>query len=140
MSLLVYYSSASGNTQRFIEKLGFPALRIPIGVEQVMLQISQPFVLVCPTYADGNGKGAVPPEVIRLLKDAETRQWLRGVVASGNRNFGHLFACSGKIIARNCQVPLLYQFELAGTDKERREVAQKLQQFWLTTPSMTSAF
>ncbi|ENM5841881.1 class Ib ribonucleoside-diphosphate reductase assembly flavoprotein NrdI [Vibrio mimicus] len=130
MSLLVYYSSASGNTQRFINKLGLPALRIPIGVEQPLPEITEPFVLVCPTYADGHGRGAVPQEVIRLLKHPQARQNIKGVIGSGNRNFGHLFACSGKIVARNCQVPLLYQFELAGTDKELREVSGRLQQFW----------
>lgn len=130
MSLLVYYSSASGNTQRFITKLGLPALRIPIGVEQPLPEITEPFVLVCPTYADGHGRGAVPQEVIRLLKHPQARQNIKGVIGSGNRNFGHLFACSGKIVARNCQVPLLYQFELAGTDKELREVSGRLQQFW----------
>ncbi|ENM5731248.1 class Ib ribonucleoside-diphosphate reductase assembly flavoprotein NrdI [Vibrio mimicus] len=131
MSLLVYYSSASGNTQRFITKLGLPALRIPIGVEQPLPEITEPFVLVCPTYADGHGRGAVPQEVIRLLKHPLARQNIKGVIGSGNRNFGHLFACSGKIVARNCQVPLLYQFELAGTDKELREVSSRLQQFWV---------
>ncbi|ENM5726388.1 class Ib ribonucleoside-diphosphate reductase assembly flavoprotein NrdI [Vibrio mimicus] len=130
MSLLVYYSSASGNTQRFINKLGLPALRILIGVEQPLPEITEPFVLVCPTYADGHGRGAVPQEVIRLLKHPQARQNIKGVIGSGNRNFGHLFACSGKIVARNCQVPLLYQFELAGTDKELREVSGRLQQFW----------
>ncbi|ENM5762462.1 class Ib ribonucleoside-diphosphate reductase assembly flavoprotein NrdI [Vibrio mimicus] len=130
MSLLVYYSSASGNTERFITKLGLPALRIPIGVEQPLPEITEPFVLVCPTYADGHGRGAVPQEVIRLLKHPLVRQNIKGVIGSGNRNFGYLFACSGKIVARNCQVPLLYQFELAGTDKELREVSGRLQQFW----------
>lgn len=130
MSLLVYYSSASGNTQRFITKLGLPALRIPISVEQPLPEITEPFVLVCPTYADGHGRGAVPQEVIRLLKHPLARKNIKGVIGSGNRNFGHLFACSGKVVARNCQVPLLYQFELAGTDKELREVSGRLQQFW----------
>ena len=30
MSQLVYFSSSSENTQRFIERLGLPAVRIPL--------------------------------------------------------------------------------------------------------------
>ena len=32
--LLVYFSSVSGNTARFIEKLGMPAVRIPLQGDQ----------------------------------------------------------------------------------------------------------
>ena len=49
---LVYYSSASGNTERFMERLGLDAWRIPISPEAPMPEPQSPFVLVCPSYAD----------------------------------------------------------------------------------------
>ena len=71
--LLVYFSSASGNTARFVEKLGLPARRIPLLRQQEDLVVDEPFVLVTPTYGGGEGRGvergAVPKQVIRFLND-----------------------------------------------------------------------
>ncbi|NOI57983.1 class Ib ribonucleoside-diphosphate reductase assembly flavoprotein NrdI [Vibrio coralliilyticus] len=128
--MIVYYSSASGNTQRFIEQLSLPAIRLPIDAEQALPEISQPFVLICPTYADGHGKGAVPKSVIKALNQPQNRALLKGVIASGNRNFGELFAHAGSVIANKCQVPVLYRFELSGTQSDVDAVRQGLEQFW----------
>jgi len=59
MAGLVYYSSASGNTERFMHKLGLPAMRIPVDESAPMPEPDGPFVLISPTYADGEGHGAV---------------------------------------------------------------------------------
>ncbi|WP_194436129.1 class Ib ribonucleoside-diphosphate reductase assembly flavoprotein NrdI [Vibrio fluminensis] len=128
--MLVYYSSASGNTQRFIQQLGLPAIRLPIDTAAPTPKIEQPFVLVCPTYADGEGKGAIPEPVRKALNDKQTRSLLIGVIASGNRNFGELFAHAGKLIAHKCGVPLLYRFELAGTRNDVLTVRQGLSKLW----------
>ena len=53
--LLIYFSSVSGNTARFIEKLGLPARRIPLHRNEEDLVIDEPFVLVTPTYGGVRG-------------------------------------------------------------------------------------
>lgn len=128
--MIVYYSSASGNTQRFVERLEVDSIRLPINADEPMPILDQPYVLVCPTYADGEGRGAVPKSVIKVLNHAENRAHLKGVIASGNRNFGELFAQAGKIIAHKCKVPVLYRFELSGTQHDVQAVQQGLEQFW----------
>lgn len=75
-------------------------------------------MLICPTYADGEGRGAVPNQVIQFLNDPAHREWIIGVIGTGNRNFGATYALSGRIIADKCKVPLLYSFELAGTETD----------------------
>ncbi|SFL20830.1 protein involved in ribonucleotide reduction [Pseudovibrio ascidiaceicola] len=95
-----------------------------------MLQMADPFVLITPTYADGEGRGAVHKQVIRFLNDAANRNLLRGVIASGNRNFGAFFAHAGTIIAAKCSCPCLYKFELAGTETDIARVRQGLDLFW----------
>ncbi|MGH0002226.1 class Ib ribonucleoside-diphosphate reductase assembly flavoprotein NrdI [Pseudovibrio ascidiaceicola] len=130
MSGLVYFSSPSGNTHRFVECLGHPAERIPYRRSEPMLQMADPFVLITPTYADGEGRGAVHKQVIRFLNDAANRNLLRGVIASGNRNFGAFFAHAGTIIAAKCSCPCLYKFELAGTETDIARVRQGLDLFW----------
>lgn len=128
--MIVYYSSKSGNTKRFVEHLGLPALRLPISPNEALPEITQPFVLICPTYADGEGHGAVPKTVIKALNREDIRDLLKGVIGSGNRNFGELFAYAGTVISRKCHVPLLYQFELSGTPQDVQNVRQGLEKFW----------
>ncbi|WP_128253830.1 class Ib ribonucleoside-diphosphate reductase assembly flavoprotein NrdI [Falsirhodobacter deserti] len=125
MAGLVYYSSGSGNTRRFVERLGLPATRIAGEI-----RVSEPYVLLTPSYSDGEGRGAVAKPVIRFLNDPANRALIRGVIASGNLNFGEHFALAGKIIAAKCNVPLLYTFELAGTDDDLARVKQGLDTFW----------
>lgn len=132
MGGLVYFSSRSGNTKRFIHALERTATRIPIAAEEPMPALRVPFVLVTPTYADGQGRGAVHKQVIRFLNDPDTRYHLRGVIAGGNRNFGALFASAGDVISRKCGVPVLYRFELAGTATDIARVTEGLDRFWKT--------
>ncbi|SMX26420.1 Putative NrdI-like protein [Pelagimonas phthalicica] len=123
---LVYFSSKSGNTHRFIQRLGLPALRLSAEMDQLPFPQS-PYVLICPTYADGEGRGAVPKQVIRFLNDPERREGILGVIGAGNRNFGATYGLAGRIIAQKCNVPLLYTFELAGTDTDIARVRAGLE-------------
>ena len=127
---LVYYSSRSGNTQRFVDRLGLRALRIPISPKDPMPEPPGSYVLICPSYADGEGRGAVAKQVIRFVNDPLRRVGLRGVIASGNRNFGPHFACAGDLLARKCNIPVLYRFELAGLDSDIARVRAGLDRFW----------
>lgn len=130
MSRLVYYSSSSENTHRFVTKLGFSALRLPVDAVSTADPACEPFVLVLPSYGGGGAKGAVPKPVIRFLNDPDNRNLIRGVIAAGNTNFGTAFALAGKIVAQKCAVPLLYRFELLGTDEDVINVRQGLGKFW----------
>ncbi|TKW66705.1 MAG: class Ib ribonucleoside-diphosphate reductase assembly flavoprotein NrdI [Paracoccus denitrificans] len=138
MSQLVYFSSRSGNTAKFVARLGLDALRIPIDADQPMPQPDQPYVLITPSYSDGQGRGAVHPQVVRFLNDPARRALIRGVIASGNRNFGQYYALAGRRVADKLNVPLLYRFELAGNDEDIALVTQGLHRFWRETCLMTA--
>lgn len=129
MSLLVYFSSRSGNTHRFVERLGMRASRIPLEISN-SLSVQEPFVLVTPTYGGGGTKGAVPKPVIRFLNDVGNRGLIRGVIAAGNSNFGEAFGIAGNIISAKCQVPYLYRFELLGTREDIGNVKNGMERFW----------
>lgn len=131
MSGLVYYSSSSENTHRFVQKLGVSSLRLPVDAGAEAPVVSEPFVLVLPTYGGGNGKGAVPKPVIRFLNNPANRDLIRGVIAAGNTNFGSGYALAGDIVSQKCAVPLLYRFELLGTDEDVTNVKQGLERFWI---------
>ena len=129
MGELVYFSSRSENTRRFVEKLRLPASRIPIGAE-LTLTAERPFVLIVPTYCGDGGKGAVPKQVIRFLNEAENRTNIRGVIAAGNSNFGETYGLAGDVISQKCQVPYLYRFELLGTAEDVANVKDGMGRFW----------
>ena len=130
VSEVVYFSSVSGNTARFVEKLGRPASRIPLYASEPPLEQREPYVLIVPTYGGGDGKGAVPKQVIRFLNDEQNRKHLRGVISAGNTNFGAGYGLAGDIIAKKCHVPHLYRFELFGTPDDVRVVNDGLDALW----------
>lgn len=130
MAFLVYFSSKSLNTHRFVLKTGLKAERIPLEPDAEMLKVNEHYVLVTPTYADGEGRGAVPKQVISFLNDPENRSFIRGVIASGNRNFGQYYAFAGNVISARCQVPCLYKFELMGTPEDVERVKNGVNYLW----------
>lgn len=127
--LVVYFSNVSENTHRFVEKLGVRSVRIPLGAAEA-LQVDEPYVLVVPTYGSGRGTRMVPVQVTRFLNDPHNRSLLRGVVASGNTNFGADYCRAGDVISAKCQVPLLYRFELLGSPVDVRSVQDALARLW----------
>lgn len=130
MSSLVYFSSVSGNTHRFVEKLGIPARRIQLRASEALLTVDEPYVLVVPTYGGGNEGGAVPRQVVRFLNDRHNRSLIRGVIAAGNTNFGEAYCIAGPIISAKCAVPYLYGVELMGTTEDVHRVREGLGLFW----------
>ncbi len=130
MTPIVYFSSTSENTHRFVAKLGLDARRIPLRAAEPALRAEVPFVLITPTYGGGDGQGAVPKQVIRFLNDPGNRTLLLGVISAGNTNFGAAYCLAGHIIARKCGVPHLYQFELMGTPDDVLAVQEGLASLW----------
>lgn len=136
MGHIVYFSNISGNTARFIQALECQSTRIPIYAHETVPVVEQPFVLVTPTYGGcpevtGSRGASVPKQVVRFLNNPLNRGNLRGVISSGNINFGESFAIAGDIIAAKCEVPLLYRFELMGTAQDVVDVRDGLEKFWL---------
>ena len=133
---VVYFSSASENTARFIKNCHLPeaglnVYRIPLRPKDGPLVVDEPFVIVVPTYGGGDISKALPPQVRRFLNDRGNRRLLRGVIASGNTNFGDAFCAAGDVIAAKCHVPFLYSFELTGTPEDMRKVREGLRDFFL---------
>jgi protein involved in ribonucleotide reduction len=126
MTPIVYFSSVSGNTARFVERLDRPARRLPLQARDAAVLAQEPYVLIVPTYGGGQAGGAVPKQVIRFLNVAENRGGLRGVIAAGNTNFGRSYGIAGDVISAKCGVPMLYRFELFGTQDDVRAVRDGL--------------
>lgn len=122
----VAYFSASGNTRAFLQKTGIESLSIP---SDGALRMTDPFILVVPTYSAGSGAGAIPKPVRKFLNHENNRSLIRGVVASGDRNFGTTYCYSGTEIKRRFYVPVLHQYELSGTPSDVSRVREIVTQW-----------
>jgi protein involved in ribonucleotide reduction len=104
--MLVVYDSRTGNVERFVKKLDVKAVKLQ---DCETLELNEPFVMV--TYTTGFGHA--PDNVMTFLN--RNRPLLRGVSASGNRNWGASFAKSADKISELYGVPIVHKFELSGT-------------------------
>lgn len=103
--MIVYHSSATRNTERFVAKIGLPAISLPDHPRG-------PFILITPTVGDGE----CPDAVMWYMQDWHDQ--CKGVIVGGNRNFGASFAGAGKELRKRFNIPVLYTFELAGTETD----------------------
>ena len=125
---IVYFSNYSGNTKRFVERLGEnEAIRIPIDRGSDSITVDQPYVLLVPTYGGGEGRAAIPRQVRSFLNIKENRALLRGVVGFGNTNFGEHFCKAADLISAKTGVPVIARVEIFGTEDDVKTVRERLQ-------------
>ena len=79
MSLIVYFSSSSENTHRFVQRLELPAVRIPLN-ERERIQVDEPYILIVPSYGGGGTAGAVPRQTIRITASSFAASSPRAIV------------------------------------------------------------
>ena len=116
---IVYYSFTN-NTKRFVNKLDTELEVVTIDDYNKAEQ----FILITPTYNYGN----IPDPVSHFLE--MNRRKLLGVISSGNRNWGKVFAQAGNKIASLYDVPLLHKFEMSGNEKDVEIVNNILKRYY----------
>ncbi len=99
----IIYFSVTGQTRRFIKKLGPTVDATEIDPVDPLFMVNEPFVLIVPTYED-----EITYPVTEFLEYANNAASLKGIVGTGNRNFAEL-------LAKKFNVPVLYSFEFNGT-------------------------
>lgn len=126
---IVYFSSVSENTKRFVDKLELPSDRIPLRKTDGSLLVSEPFVLILPTYGGGNEKANVPKQVIKFLNVEGNRDRMVAVVGTGNTNFHDTYCRAADIVAYKCDVPVIGRVELLGTPEDVEEIKERIQEY-----------
>lgn len=125
--LVVYYSSPSEYTHRFVQKLSHDNCRLPLLTRDDTLEITQPYVLVTPTYGAGPNRGSVPKQIKKFLSLPVNRDNIVGVIGAGNTNFGTNYCKAAKLVSAKLQIPVLYMFELLGTPEDVAKVDDGLE-------------
>lgn len=113
----IVYASRTGNVESFVSRLkGYDTLKIELADEKV----NEDYVLI--TYTDGYGDA--PVEVISFIDN--NKEFLKGVISSGDSAYGEAFTKSADFIAENYNVPILHRFENDGTDEDLKIVEEKI--------------
>jgi protein involved in ribonucleotide reduction len=131
----VYFSNYSGNTKRFVEKLTNNARRIPIdySADADTVGVCVPYILVVPTYGGGSEKSAIPRQVRAFLNVPENRELLRGVIGTGNTNFGEHYCKAAELISAKTGVPIVARVEILGTPEDIELITERLEMLNDTT-------
>jgi protein involved in ribonucleotide reduction len=117
--MILVYASKTHNVERFCEKI--------TKYESVRVQDYEPsmgkYVLV--TYTDGFGEA--PKEVEQFLEKYHSN--MVGVCASGRQiwKLHGTYCKSADVIHNQYGVPILLKFEMAGTDKDRAELVERIE-------------
>ena len=123
---IVYFSGASGFTHRFVERLGAPAVRLPLHKNEPIPIMDEPYLLIVPTYGIGTPQTAVPPPVKKFIQEEQNAKNCLAVIGSGNTNFGGNYCLGAFLVARRLKVPVIYKFELLGTEEDQQAVSRIL--------------
>lgn len=111
---MIAYASRTGNVRYIASKLTAESIEVS---EELMLD--KPYLLI--TYTDGLGE--IPPKVGRFLE--HNAKLCKGVVVSGNSNFGHtLFGGAGDKIASMYHIPLVRKIDLRGYQTDYEAIQQ----------------
>ena len=125
---LVYFSNYSENTKRFVEKLTDAGIRIPVKPSDARdIVMDREYVLIVPTYGGGSESPAIPKSVKTFLNNPENRSLLRGVVGTGNTNFGEHYCKAADMISAKTGVPVIAKVELLGTPEDVIKVKKRLE-------------
>ncbi|PMD73159.1 class Ib ribonucleoside-diphosphate reductase assembly flavoprotein NrdI [Companilactobacillus nuruki] len=110
MKEIAYYS-ITGQTKRFVNKLGIEGYEITDA--DPFYQMERPFILIVPAYDDD-----MMDPVIDFLQYKDNAKNCVGIAGGGNRNFNTLYNHTAKDIAAALNVPVVFQFEFNGTQKD----------------------
>lgn len=125
---LVYFSNYSENTKRFVEKLTDAGIRIPLRPSDARnFSVDAEYVLVLPTYGGGSESPAIPKSVKVFLNNPANRDLLRGVIGTGNTNFGEHYCKAADMICDKTGVPLIARVEIMGTPEDVELIKERLE-------------
>ncbi|MGT2771792.1 class Ib ribonucleoside-diphosphate reductase assembly flavoprotein NrdI [Streptococcus marimammalium] len=112
MVTIVFYS-LTGQTRRFMKKLNYDNI-LELKRNKENPDINNNFILIIPTYEDG----------LDFVDDFLDRNhhFFKGVIGSGNRNFGPEFCHVARRLSKTYHVPVLYEYEFNGTDEDVEKV------------------
>lgn len=105
--------SLTGNTRKFVNKLGLESLEI--SPTNPFVEVDYDYIVIVPTYEN---------EATEIMKDfletGDNLSHCRGIAGGGNLNFAQLYCFTAKDFARDYNLPLIHCFEFQGNQNDLR--------------------
>lgn len=108
---MIIYASRTGNVRYVCNNLDITCIDI-----KDVTHVNEDFFMF--SYTDGIG--VVPKEVSAFLE--KNSSYLKGVIASGNTNFGRAFCLVADRISKEYNVPIIAKLDLRGTKSDREKI------------------
>jgi protein involved in ribonucleotide reduction len=113
---MIVYTSRTGNVRYIVGELKLPSSELKEG-----LVINDPYLLF--TYTDGLGE--VPKKVNDFLSIKNNQVNLKGIIVTGNVNFGDMFCFAADVISKEFHIPIIRKIDLRGTKQDVEEITKQ---------------
>lgn len=123
--MLVVYISLTGNTRRFVKKLNMDSLEVQQMNPNV--EVSEDFVFILPTYSD-----TLTDIASQFIEYKDNRKYIKGIIGGGERNFGRRYIFSAKDLAKEHDIPLIFDLEKSGSSKDVENFKKEVQKIGIT--------
>lgn len=110
---MIAFTSRTGNVKYIVNKLGLPSIEISSN-----LTIHESYFLL--TYTDGLGDN--PKVVNDFLENKQNQYYLKGVIVTGNINFGNNFCKNADTISTKYNIPIIRKIDLRGTQEDLDQI------------------
>lgn len=107
----VAFYSITGQTRRFVDKTGLNGYEI--NDADPFHEMGRSFILIVPAYDDD-----MMDPVVDFLQYKDNAKNCVGLAGGGNRNFNTLYNHTAHDIAKGLDVPVVFEFEFNGTNKD----------------------
>ncbi|WP_025023292.1 class Ib ribonucleoside-diphosphate reductase assembly flavoprotein NrdI [Companilactobacillus nodensis] len=107
----IAYYSITGQTRRFVNKTGLNGYEISDA--DPFHKMGRSFILIVPAYDDD-----MMDPVVDFLQYKDNAKNCVGLAGGGNRNFNSLYNHTARDIAHGLDVPVVFEFEFNGTNKD----------------------
>jgi protein involved in ribonucleotide reduction len=106
---MIVFTSRTGNVRNVVKQLHLLNIEL-----KPNLVINQPYLLF--TYTDGLGN--TPKSVEEFLEIINNQINIKGVIASGNTNFGLNFCKAADLISEKYSIPVVRKIDLRGSTED----------------------
>lgn len=113
---MIVYTSRTGNIRHIVSNLELPSCELTN-----KLITNYPYFLFI--YTDGLGD--IPKHVTEFLSIVENQLNIKGVIVSGNTNFGETFCKPAEIISDRFNISIIRKIDLRGNDEDLFEIRKQ---------------
>lgn len=110
---MIIYASRTGNVRSIVNKLDINSIEIKDG-----LTINYPFFIF--TYTDGLGD--IPKVVTDFMEYENNWKYCKGIVVSGNTNFGMNYCLAGDKLSKKYNIPIIEKLDLRGQKNQLENI------------------